>query len=103
MGAPRYLKVYQMSMICSVAIFAVTNSEPCVAVAAVACFFEYQSTGVLLTKWRHPVRDLPVAKQWFKLASMVVAVTTALPSGSGMSSGRISWTSQYTEYVKSKS
>ena len=28
---------------------------------------------------------LPVAKQWFKLASMVVVVVTALPSGSGMS------------------
>ena len=34
-------------------------------------------------------KDLPVAKQWFKLASMVVVVTTALPSGSGMSSGRV--------------
>ena len=32
------------------------------------------NTGVLLTKRRHPVKDLPVAKQWFKLASMVVVV-----------------------------
>ena len=46
-----------------------------------------------------PVKDFPVAKQWFKLASTVVVVVTALPSGSGMSSGRISWTSPYTEYV----
>ena len=38
------------------------------------------------------IKDLPVAKQWFKLASMVVVVITALPSGSGMSSGRVSWT-----------
>ena len=53
-----------MSMICSVALFAATNSEPYVDVSAVACFFEYQSTGDLLTKWRHPVKDLPVAKQW---------------------------------------
>ena len=45
--------------------FAATNSEPYVAVSTVACFLEYQSTGVLLTKWRHPVRDLPVAKEWF--------------------------------------
>ena len=91
------------SMIYSVVVFAATNSEPYVAVSAVACFFEYQSTGDILTKWRHPVKDLPVAQQWFKLASMVVVVTTALPSGSGMSTGRISWTSQYTEYVQSKS
>ena len=68
------------------------SSEPYVAVSTVACFLEYQSAGVLLTKWRHPVKDLPVAKQWFKLASMVVVVVTASPSGSGMSSGRISWT-----------
>ena len=103
MGAPRYLKVCLMSMICSVAVFAATNSEPYVAVSTVACFLEYQSTGVLLTKWRHPVKDLPVAKQWFKLASMVVVVVTALPSGSGMSSGWISLTLPYTEYVQSKS
>ena len=103
MGAPRYLKVYLMSMICSAAVLAVTRPEPYVAVSTVACFLEYQSTGVLLTKWRHPVKDLPVAKQWFKLASMLVVVVTALPSGSGMSSGRISWTLPYTEYVQSKS
>ena len=86
MGAPRYLKVCLMSMICSVADLAATNSEPYVAVSTVAWFLEYQSAGVLLTKWRHPVEDLPVAKQWFKLASMVMVVVTALPSGSGMSS-----------------
>ena len=90
MGAPRYLKVCLMSMICSVAVLAATNFEPYVAVSTVGCFLEYQSTGVFLTKWRHPVKDLPVAKQWFKFASMVVVVITALPSGSGMSSGRIS-------------
>ena len=80
MGAPRYLKVCLMPMICSVAVLAATNSEPYVAVSTVACYLEYQSTGVLLTKWRHPVKDLPVAKQWFKLASMVVVVVTASPS-----------------------
>ena len=52
-----------MSMICSVAVLAATNSETYVAVSTVACFLEYQSTGVLLTKWRHPVQDFPVAKQ----------------------------------------
>ena len=56
-----------MSMISSVAVLAATNSEPYVAVSTVACFLEYQSTGVLLTKWRHPVKDLPVAKQWWWL------------------------------------
>ena len=62
MGLPRYLKVCLMSMICSVAVLAATNSETYVAVSTMACFLEYQSTGVLLTKWRHPVKDLPVAK-----------------------------------------
>ena len=103
MGAPRYLKVCLRPMIHSVAVLAVTNTEPYVAVSTVACFLEYQSTGVLLTKWRHPVKDLPVAKQWFKLASMVVVVITALPSDSVMSSRRISSTLPYTEYVQSKS
>ena len=101
MGAPSYLKVCLMSMICSVAVLAATNSEPYVAVSTVVCFLEFQSTGVLLTKWSYPVRDLPVAKQWFKLASMVVVVVTSSPSGSGMSSGKISWTLPYTEYVQS--
>ena len=103
MGAPRYLKVCLISMICFVAVLAATNSEPYVAVSTVFCFLEYQSTGVLLTKWKHPVKDFPVAKQWFKLASMVVVVITAWPSGSGMSLGRILWTLPYTEYVQSKS
>ena len=49
MGAPRYLKVCLMSMFCSVAVFAARNSESYVAVSTVGCFFEYQSTGVLLT------------------------------------------------------
>ena len=74
MGAPRYLKVYLMSMICSVAVLATTYSEPYVAVSTVACILEYQSTGVLLTKWKHPVKDLPVGKQWFKLASQSTGV-----------------------------
>ena len=86
-----------MSMISYVAVFVATSSEPYVAVSSVACFLEYQSTGDLLTKWRHPVIDFPVAKQSFKLASMVVVATTALPSGFGMLSGRISWTSPCTE------
>ena len=47
MGAPRYLKVCLMSMICSVAVLAATNSEPYIAVSTVACFLEYQSTGVI--------------------------------------------------------
>ena len=51
-----------MYMICSVAVLAAPNSEPYVAVSTVACFLKYQSTGVLLTKWRHQIKDLPVAK-----------------------------------------
>ena len=50
MGARRYLKVCQISMICSVAVLAATNSEPYVAVSTVACFLEYQSTGVFVDK-----------------------------------------------------
>ena len=50
MSAPTYLKVHLMSMICSVAVFTATYSEPYVAVSTVACFFEYQSTGVQLPK-----------------------------------------------------
>ena len=50
MGAPRYLKVCLMSIICFVAVLAATNSEPYVAVSTVACFLEYQSTGVLFNR-----------------------------------------------------
>ena len=56
-----------------------------------------------LVSWRHPVKDLPEAKQWFKLASMVVVMITSLPNGSELSSGRITWILQYTEDVQSKS
>ena len=51
MGAPRPLYVSLMPMICSVAGLAATMSEPYVAVSTVACFLEYQSTGVLLMVW----------------------------------------------------
>ena len=47
-GVPRYLNVCLMSIICSVTVFAATNSDA--AVSTVACLLEYQSTGVLLTK-----------------------------------------------------
>ena len=90
MGTPRYLKVYLRSMICSVAVLAATNSEPYVAVSTVACFLEYQSVGVWLQKWRHAVRDAPVATQWRRLASSVVVVVTDLPSGLGPLLGTIS-------------
>ena len=79
MGTPRYLKVYLRSIICSVAVLAVTNSEPYVAVSTVAFFLEYQSVGVWLQKWRHAVRDAPGARQWRRLASSVVVVATDLP------------------------
>ena len=90
MGTPRYFKVYLRSIICSVAVLAVTNSEPYVAVSTVACFLEYQSVGVWLQNWRHAVRDAPVARQWRKLASSVVVVVTDLPRGLGQSLGMIS-------------
>ena len=46
MGTSRYLIVYLISMICSVADLAATNSDQYVAVSTVACFLEYQSVGV---------------------------------------------------------
>ena len=45
-GTPKYLKVCLKSIICSVAVFEATNSDPYVAVFAVACLFEYESIGV---------------------------------------------------------
>ena len=48
LGTPRYIKVYLRSIICSVAVLAATNSEPYVAVSAVAWFRECQSVGVWL-------------------------------------------------------
>ena len=80
MGTPRYLSVYLISMICSVAVLAATNSDPYVVVSTVACFLEYQSVGVRLQKWRHAV-NAPVAMQWRRLASRVVVVVTDFPSG----------------------
>ena len=66
-----------MSMICSVDVLAATNSDK-------------------LANWNTP-------QKVFKLASMVVVVITASPSGSGKSSGRTSWTLPYMDYVQSKS
>ena len=43
MGTPRYLSVNLISMICSAAVLAATNSDPYVAVSTATCFLEYQS------------------------------------------------------------
>ena len=56
-GTPRYLSVFLRFMICSVAPLAATNSEPYVAVSTVACLFENQSVGVVLTKCNTAVTD----------------------------------------------
>ena len=45
-GMPKYLKVCLKLIICSVAVLDATNSDPYVAVSAVACLFEYESIGV---------------------------------------------------------
>ena len=63
MGTPRYIRVHLMSIICSVAVLAATNSDPYVPISTVACFLEYQSVGVWLQKWRHAVSDAAVARQ----------------------------------------
>ena len=83
MGTPKYLRVYLKSIIYSVAVLAATNYDPYVAVSTVACFLEYQSVGVWLQKWRHAVRDAPVARKWRRLASRVVVVVTDLSRGLG--------------------
>ena len=59
MGTPRYISVFQRSMICSVAVLAATNSEPYVAVSTVTCLFENESVGVVLTKCNTTVTDFP--------------------------------------------
>jgi hypothetical protein len=79
-GTPRYLRVLRRSIICSMHIHAATNSELYVAVYTVACFLEYQSSGVLLMRWSIPVTDFPVVTSCTKSDSI-----TCLPSGSGAS------------------
>ena len=57
MGTPRYLIVFLRSMISSVAVLVGTSSEPYVAVSKVACLYENQSVGVVLTKCNTAVTD----------------------------------------------
>ena len=72
----RYLSVFLRSMTCSVAVLAATNSEPYVAVSTVACLFENQSVGVVLTKCSTAVTDFLVTMSWSRLASKNVVVIT---------------------------
>ena len=90
MGTPRYLSVYLISMICSVAVLAATNSDSYIAVSTVASFLEYQSVGVWLQKWRHAVGDSPVVMQRRRLASRALVVVTDFPRGLGQLWGIIS-------------
>ena len=55
-----FLRVSRKSMICSVHVRAVANSEPKVAVSMVPCFLEDQSIGILLARWRMPVTRSPL-------------------------------------------
>ena len=68
-GTPRYLSVFLRSMICSVAVLAGTNSEPYVAVSTLACLFENQSVGVVLTKCHTTVTNFPDTMSWSRLES----------------------------------
>ena len=79
MGTPRYLSVFLRSMICSVAVLAAENSEQYVAVSTVACLFENQSVGVVLTKCNIAVTDFPVTMSYNRLASKKVVVITLFP------------------------
>ena len=74
-------------MICSVAVLAATNSEPYVAVSTVACLFENQSVGVVLTKCNTAMTDFHVTMSWSRLASKNVVVITLFPSGFHISFG----------------
>ena len=87
MGTPRYPSVFLRSMICSVAVLAASNSEPYVAVFTVACLFEDQSVGVVLTKSNTAVTDFPVIMPWSRLASKNAVVITIFPNGLGISFG----------------
>ena len=78
-GTPRYLSVFLRSIICSVAVLAATNSEPCVAVSTVACVLENQSVVVVLTKCNTAVTDFPPTMLWSRLASRNVVVITLFP------------------------
>ena len=86
-GAPRCLSVFLMCMICSVAVLAATNSEPYVDVSTVACLFENQCVGVVLTKCNTAVTNFPVTISWSGCASKNVVVITVFPSGLGKSFG----------------
>ena len=85
MGTPRYLSVFLRSIICSVAAFSATNSEPYVVVSTVACLFENQSIGVVLTKCNTAVTDFPVTMLWSRLAAWNVVTITLFPNGLGIS------------------
>ena len=87
MGTPRYLSVFLRSMICSVVFLAATNSEPYVAISTVACLFENQSVGVMLTKCNMAVTDFPVAVLCSRLASKNVVVISLFPNHLGISFG----------------
>ena len=79
-------------MICSVVVLAATNSEPDVTVSTVACLFESQSVGVVLTKCNIAVTDFPVTISCSKFASRNVVVITLFPNGLGISFGNSSLT-----------
>ena len=87
MRTPRYLSVFLRSMICSVAVLAATKSEPYVAVSTVACLFENQSVGVVLTKCNTAVTDFPVTMMCSRLVSRKVVVIIIFPNGLGISFG----------------
>ena len=103
MGSPRYLSVFLRSIICSVAVLAATNSEPYVAVSTVACLFENQPIGVVLTKCNTAVTDFPVTMSSSRLTSRNVVVITLFPDGWGMSFGISSLTFPKTVLVHSYS
>jgi hypothetical protein len=59
-GTPRCRNVVRRSIIWLVAISAVTNSAPYVAVSTVLCRLLYHSIGVLFIKYKTPVTARPV-------------------------------------------
>ena len=87
MGTRRYHNVFLRFIICSVAVLAATNSEPYVAVSTVACLFENQSIGVVLTQCNMALTNFPVTMSWRRLASTNAVVITLSPNGLGISFG----------------
>ena len=76
-GTPRYCSICLRPAICWMAVRAAANSDPCVAVSTVSCFFVNQSIGVwfrmqcnsLITRFNLRLKIVPMCQKTTKLFS----------------------------------